>query len=72
LGGKNNSATGEGTVILGCDTCKGSRNYSTYVDTLIINPKISAPLESKGMIYFNDSDKHFYGYDGINWIQLDN
>jgi hypothetical protein len=25
-----------------------------------------------GTIYFNSTDKHFYGYNGTTWVQLDN
>jgi hypothetical protein len=30
----------------------------------------SSPAE--GTIYFNSTDKHFYGYNGTAWVQLDN
>jgi len=34
--------------------------------------KDSAPENpTEGQIYFNKSDKHFYGWDGVSWIRLD-
>jgi len=34
--------------------------------------KDSAPdTPSEGQIYFNKSDKHFYGWDGVSWLKLD-
>ena len=41
--------------------------------TLILPPSASAPsVPSAGQIYFNTSDKHFYGWNGAVWKQLDN
>jgi hypothetical protein len=34
--------------------------------------KESAPENpSEGQIYFNKTDKHFYGWDGTSWLKLD-
>jgi len=34
--------------------------------------KESAPDNpTEGQIYFNKTDKHFYGWDGVSWIKLD-
>ncbi len=27
---------------------------------------------AEGTLYFNSTDKHFYGYNGTAWVQLDN
>jgi hypothetical protein len=34
----------------------------------------TAPLETpkSGQIYFNTTDSHFYGWNGSEWLQLDN
>ena len=32
----------------------------------------TAPAATAGNIYFNTSDKHFYGHNGTTWVQLDN
>lgn len=32
----------------------------------------AAPAAAQGMIYFNTADKHFYGFNGTVWKQLDN
>lgn len=35
--------------------------------------KSSAPSNPiEGSIYYNSTDKHFYGYNGTSWVQLDN
>jgi len=26
---------------------------------------------TEGQIYFNNTDKHFYGWDGVSWLKLD-
>jgi hypothetical protein len=34
--------------------------------------KDSAPENpTEGQIYFNKTDKHFYGWDGVSWLKLD-
>lgn len=30
------------------------------------------PGQAKGMIYFDSSDNHFYGFNGSAWVRLDN
>lgn len=32
----------------------------------------AAPTATEGAIYFNSTDKHFYGHNGTAWVQLDN
>lgn len=33
----------------------------------------AAPSEpEEGDIYYNSTDNHFYGYNGTDWVQLDN
>jgi len=27
---------------------------------------------AEGTLYFNSTDKHFYGYNGTEWVRLDN
>jgi hypothetical protein len=36
------------------------------------NGSISYPTPSAGMIIFDTSNNHFYGYNGTIWKQLDN
>jgi hypothetical protein len=40
---------------------------------LVYNPQSSAPSSPvEGAIYYNSTDKHFYGYNATTWKQLDN
>jgi len=43
-----------------------------YIRTAIFWPysQASAPDPAEGMIYYNSSTKHFYGYNGTSWLQL--
>ena len=62
---------------IGVNSQKGySVNEVEVIDDqgVFIPAKIaSAPTTPvAGMIYFNTNDKHFYGYNGTTWKQLDN
>jgi len=41
-------------------------------DGVVVTNKSSHPACEAGAIYFNTTDKHFYGCDGTTWKQLDN
>jgi len=45
----------------------------TINDVLVITPQASAPSSPvEGMVYSNNTDHHFYFYNGSGWVQLDN
>ena len=44
--------------------------FDNYVKALTLNT--DPPVKDEGSIYFNSTDKHFYGYNGAIWKQLDN
>ena len=59
---------GSNTVTIG-----GSSSTTTYMTPVIVlRSSTSAPTGIEGGMYYNSSTKHFYGYDGTNWKQLDN
>ena len=39
--------------------------------TVTCTPASAPGLPTEGQIYFNTSSKHFYGYNGTSWVQLD-
>jgi len=48
----------------------GSLFTKNYLFLAPMNSAWGAP--TTGQIYFNNSDKHFYGYNGEAWKKLDN
>lgn len=38
---------------------------------ITLNPSDTATA-NEGAIYYDSDDNHFYGYNGSNWVQLDN
>lgn len=47
-------------------------NICCNMSYLQLTPSESPPeAATEGAIYY-DTDGHFYGYDGTNWLQLDN
>lgn len=38
----------------------------------ILLPTVTPENPSKGQIYFNTTNNHFYGWNGTEWLQLDN
>lgn len=66
--GYNTVGHGSNTVTLG-----GSSSTTTYMTPVIVlRSSTSAPTGIEGGVYYNSSTKHFYGYDGTSWKQLDN
>ena len=55
-------------------TCAGntSTSGSATVGSLVVMGDTSFPAGTEGMIWYNKTDHHFYGYDGSTWKQLDN
>jgi len=54
-------------------------NPSTTITGYLQSDRFIAPTYStapstaySGEIYFNTTDKHFYGYNGASWVRLDN
>ncbi len=43
---------------------------SYFLKRLVGAAAPSTPAE--GTMYFNSTDKHFYGWNGTSWVQLDN
>ena len=52
----------------------GNENLTAlYVSGQVIPATLSSdPTGIEGGIYYNTTDKHFYGYNGTDWKQLDN
>jgi len=49
------------------------QDYLYINGTLKLRPLNSTtPVAEEGNIYFDTANKHFYGYNGTNWKQLDN
>ena len=66
--GYNAIGKGANTVTIG-----NTSILANYFSGQLIPGKISsAPTAIEGGIYFNSTDKHFYGYNGTDWKQLDN
>ena len=66
--GYNAIGNGSNTVTIG-----SSAVTATYINGQVIPAKLStAPTGIEGGIYYNSTDKHFYGYNGTTWKQLDN
>ncbi len=65
--GKYNKTTGDGPYIM-----LYSNSYVKISGNGLVIPSLStAPSPISGMIYFNHTDKHFYGYNGSVWVRLD-
>ncbi len=58
------------------DLITGSMTGEKYViidGSMILAPQAADPAAPQdGMIYFNTTDNHFYGYNGAAFVQLDN
>ena len=70
--------TGEGgsTILASFDrygnlVCNSGIFKSSVTPAIILNGASSAPTGIEGGIYYNSTTKHFYGYDGTTWKQLD-
>jgi hypothetical protein len=60
----------QGTPQLGPNAA--SPNASGNINLMSVSAEASAPASPKeGQIYFNSTDKHFYGWNGTVWKQLD-
>jgi len=68
---KTSASGSEDIYVKGGEENRTPVTITTAVDhiTLINNPPV-AP--TPGQIYFNSTDSHFYGYNGKEWLQLDN
>jgi len=49
-----------------------SQSNMVYVPAIKLNLGTTPPSPQEGTVYFNTTDKHFYGYNGTTWVQLDN
>ena len=65
-----NDDTGETTVYISGDA--GRIDGTLAVPQIQLDALSSAPSGQEGMIYYDSGTKHFYGYDGSSWKQLDN
>lgn len=66
--GATAAGNGSNTATIG-----NSSVTTTYLSRVIVlRPSTSAPSGIESGIYYNSTDKHFYGYDGTTWKQLDN
>jgi GH18 family chitinase len=79
---KSNSNTVDNEIVIGYGTYGQGSNTVTIGNALTttsyLTPVIvlrnagTTPTGIEGGIYYNNSTKHFYGYDGTTWKQLDN
>lgn len=53
----------------GSESIAGTKHFTGI---LKIPTLATAPTPEEGMMYFDTVDKHFYGYNGTIWKQLDN
>ncbi len=66
--GYDTTGNGSNTVTLGNDSIT-----ETHLKGVVVQGTASsAPTGVEGGIYYNSSDKHFYGHNGTTWVQLDN
>lgn len=74
IGGQHNTINVANvfTTIIGCDTLTATQDHMVYVPALMLSTGTTPAAPEEGTIYFNSTDKHFYGYDGTAWKQLDN
>jgi len=77
VAGTENVNVANGTITLSIET--GGKTAAIFADEFDIAGVplhlggMSAPSTPReGTIYFNSSDKHFYGWNGTAWKQLDN
>lgn len=60
----------QGTPQLGPNAVSSTPSSSDSLSNAVLEP--AAPASPKeGQIYFNSTDKHFYGWNGSEWKQLD-
>lgn len=75
INSQNEIAIGYNTIGNGSNTATigNSSVTTTYLSPVIIlRNSTSSPTGIEGGVYYNSTTKHFYGYDGTNWKQLDN
>lgn len=51
-----------------------NQKLAEFKNNLVVTNSSTEPVTSltEGRIYYNSTDKHFYGYNGTEWKQLDN
>lgn len=64
------AVSGAGNVLIATSTDDGANKLQVNGSMRLIGG--AAPTATEGAIYFNGTDKHFYGYNGTAWVQLDN
>jgi len=64
------SAIGNGSNTVTLGNTSVTKTYMSPV--IILKSSATAPTGVEGGIYYNSTDKHFYGYNGTSWKQLDN
>lgn len=64
------NAIGKGSNTFTFGTSSITKNV--FYGAMHINGTANPPTASEGMVYYNTTDKHFYGYNGTTWKQLDN
>jgi hypothetical protein len=63
----------KGTDIIYHKTSGANTSNAPYISAVhITNLAVEPSSPTVGQIYFNSTDSHFYGYNGKEWIQLDN
>ena len=59
--------------VIGNSAISGSIYVSGSNSTIVLPNHATAPSSpNSGSLYFNTTDSHFYGWDGVQWKQLDN
>lgn len=64
------SITHNGQVLIATSTADGINKLQVDGSMRLIG--MATPTATEGGIYFNSTDKHFYGHNGTAWVQLDN
>ena len=59
--------------VIGNSEFTGSIYVSGSNSTIVLPNHATAPSSpNSGSLYFNTTNSHFYGWDGVQWKQLDN
>jgi hypothetical protein len=61
-----------GRTLIGTNTDDGVSALQVAGGGLRLVGGAAPATPAEGTIYFNSTDKHFYGYNGTAWVQLDN
>lgn len=72
IGGHDNTIWSNYGAIIGGNNLSLNHDNMVGVPALILMNQTPPSTAAQGMMFFNNTDKHFYGYNGTAWKQLDN